>query len=273
MSLSIEVAGKTDVGRVRTNNEDNFGYDKRCGIYVVCDGMGGAAAGEVASKMAVDTVLDYYRRAAKKGRFDVVGVHPTQASGRAIGIGSAINLANQAIFDASRQDEAHAGMGSTIVAVAVDEESLSIANVGDSRIYLIRGGSIRQLTDDHSLVMEQVRRGLITMEEAKRVDYQNIVIRALGAEPTVQADIEDLKASEGDILVMCSDGLTRYLDDEQILTIVRDAEGLAPAVERLVTTARDAGGADNITALLLRFHERGWLKSLMNSGPKFKDAD
>src|SRR5512147_3156228 len=101
MSLSIEVAGKTDVGRVRTNNEDNFGYDKRYGIYVVCDGMGGAAAGEVASKMAVDTVLDYYRQAAKKNRFDVVGVHPSQSSARAIAIGSAINLANQTIFDAS----------------------------------------------------------------------------------------------------------------------------------------------------------------------------
>jgi serine/threonine protein phosphatase PrpC len=273
MSLSIEVAGKTDVGRVRANNEDNFGYDKRVGIYVVCDGMGGAAAGEVASKMAVDTVLSYYRQSAKKRKFDIIGVHPGDASMRAIALGSAVNLANQQIFDASRANQERAGMGSTIVAVAAHENFFSIANVGDSRIYRIRQGAVEQLTNDHSLVMEQVRRGLITAEEAKRVDYQNIVIRALGAEATVQADVEDMMALPGDILVLCSDGLTRYLDGAQILKIVQESEDLAGAVEKLISTARDAGGADNITTLILRFHEQGWLKGLLSSGPQFKDAD
>jgi serine/threonine protein phosphatase PrpC len=273
MSLAVEVAGKTDVGRVRTNNEDNFGYDKRVGIYVVCDGMGGAAAGEVASKMAVETVLNYYRQSAKKRKFDIIGVHPSDASMRAIALGSAINLANQHIFEASRANQERAGMGSTIVAVAVHENFFSIANVGDSRIYRIRQGAIEQITDDHSLVMEQVRRGLITAEEAKRVDYQNIVIRALGAEPTVQADVEDMMALPGDILVLCSDGLTRYLDGAQILKIVQESEDLSSATEKLITTARDAGGADNITALILRFHEQGWLKGLLSSGVQFKDAE
>ena len=273
MSLAVEVAGKTDVGRVRANNEDNYGFDKRFGIYVVCDGMGGAAAGEVASKMAVETVLNYYRQSAKKRKFDIVGVHPGGASMRAIGLGSAINLANQQIFQASHAHEERAGMGSTIVALAVHEDSYSIANVGDSRIYRIRDGAIEQLTQDHSLVMEQVRRGLLTAEEAKRVDYQNIVIRALGAEPTVQADIEDLMALPGDILVMCSDGLTKYLDGAGILKLVLESEDISKAVDKLVTTARDAGGADNITALLLRFHEQSWLKGLLSSGPQFRDAE
>ncbi len=273
MSLTVEVAGKTDVGRVRANNEDNFGFDKRYGIYVVCDGMGGAAAGEVASKMAVESLLGYFRQAGKNGKVDIIGVYPSEFSMRAIALGSAINLANQQIFDASRASEDHAGMGSTLVAVAVNEDKFSIANVGDSRIYRIRGNSIQQLTQDHSLVMEQVRRGLITAEEAKRVDYQNIVIRALGAEASVQADIEDLSAEIGDVLVLCSDGLTRYLDDEKILEIVRDSTGLEYAVDKLVLTARDAGGADNITVLALKFQEQGWLKGLFNGGPAFRDAD
>ena len=273
MSLAVEVAGKTDIGRVRANNEDNYGFDKRVGIYVVCDGMGGAAAGEVASKMAVDTVLNYYRQSAKKRKFEIVGVHPGDASMRAIALGSAINLANQQIFDASRANEERAGMGSTIVAVAVHENHFSIGNVGDSRIYRIRDGVIEQLTEDHSLVMEQVRRGLLTAEEAKRVDYQNIVIRALGAEPTVQADIEDMMALPGDILVLCSDGLTKYLDGAAIMRPILESEDLNAAADKLVTTARDAGGADNITALLLRFHEQSWLKGLLSSGPQFRDAE
>lgn len=272
MSLTVEVAGKTDVGRVRNNNEDNFGFDKRYGIYVVCDGMGGAAAGEVASKMGVECLLDYFRKAGKDGKVNIVGVYPSEFSMRAIALGSAINLANQQIFDASRASEEQAGMGSTIVAVAVGDDKFSIANVGDSRIYRIRGNTIEQLTQDHSLVMEQVRRGLITAEEAKRVDYQNIVIRALGAEATVQADIEEFTAELGDVLVLCSDGLTRYLDEQRILEIVRGATELEYAVDKLVVTARDAGGADNITVLALKFQEQGWLKGLFNGGPGFRDA-
>ena len=272
MSLTVEVAGKTDVGRVRANNEDNFGFDRKYGIYVVCDGMGGAAAGEVASKMAVESLLGYFRKAGRNGNVDIVGTYPSEFSMRAIALGSAISLANQQIFDMSRKSEDHAGMGSTIVAVAVNDSGVSIANVGDSRIYRVRGGSIEQLTQDHSLVMEQVRRGLITAEEAKRVDYQNIVIRALGAEPTVQADIEDLMAEVGDVLVLCSDGLTRYLEGQQILETVNEATALEYAVDKMVVTARDAGGADNVTVLALKFQEQGWLKGLFNGGPVSREA-
>lgn len=264
MSLAVEVAGKTDIGCVRANNEDNLGYDSRYGVYVVCDGMGGAAAGEVASKMGVDTVLLYFRQAARNGKFPTVGTVAPDASPRANTLGSAIHLANEAIFAASQEHAAQAGMGSTIVAVRTEGNFYSIGHVGDSRIYLIRQGTIQQLTNDHSLVMEQVRRGLITMEQARTVDYQNIVIRALGAEGSVQPDLDDMMAMDGDTLLLCSDGLTRHVDDDAILEIVSGTLNLQLACDRLVQTARDGGGADNITAMLLRFTEKPWWKVWLN---------
>ncbi len=162
MGFTVEVAGKTDVGCVRTNNEDNFGYDSRYGIFVVCDGMGGQAAGEVASKMAVDTVLTYYRTSVRSGHFPKVGEQVDGITDRANHLGSSIQLANQAVHDAASAHAAQAGMGSTAVAVSTEGKGsfFSIGHVGDSRIYLVRNGDIQQLTNDHSLVMEQVRRGL-----------------------------------------------------------------------------------------------------------------
>src|SRR4051794_32558186 len=163
MGFTVEVAGKSDVGCVRTNNEDNFGYDARYGIFVVCDGMGGQAAGEVASKMAVDTMLTYYRTSVRSGHFPKVGEQVDGITDRANHLGSAIQLANQAVHDAASAHAAQAGMGSTVVAVSTETKGsfFSIGHVGDSRIYLVRNGDIQQLTNDHSLVMEQVRRGLI----------------------------------------------------------------------------------------------------------------
>ena len=153
MKLTTEAAGKTDVGLVRKNNEDNFGYDNRVGIFVVCDGMGGQAAGEVASKIAVDTVLGYFQQQEKGKGSEVLGREIAEISPKANALANAIQLANKAIREASAQDSARSGMGCTIVAVVADENLFSIAHVGDSRIYLIRAGAIQQLTTDHSLVM------------------------------------------------------------------------------------------------------------------------
>jgi len=182
MNLVFQAAGKTDIGLVRTNNEDNFGFDLRRGIFVVCDGMGGAAAGEVASKIAVDTVLEYFRNDSGRAESPVLGRKFEGVSEYAAGLGNAIQLANQAIQEAAAHNPNRSGMGSTIVAVCVHGMFFSIANVGDSRIYLARGGRIQQLTSDHSLVMEQVRRGLMTVEEAEKSDMQNVIVRALGSE-------------------------------------------------------------------------------------------
>src|SRR5436853_715548 len=168
MSYSLQVAGKSDVGCVRTNNEDNLGFDTRLGLFVVCDGMGGQAAGEVASKMAVDSILEYFRQAQPSGEFPQVGPAADGYSRHANALASAVRVANQAIHDAAEANHKRKGMGSTIVMVLVHDEFISIAHVGDSRIYLVRQGVMQQLTNDHSLVMEQVRRGLITREQAEK---------------------------------------------------------------------------------------------------------
>ncbi len=265
MSLSVEVAGKTDVGCVRQNNEDNFGYDARHGIYVVCDGMGGMAAGEVASKLAVDTVLAYFRQASN-GNYPIASTAPQGVSERARALASAIQLANDAVHEAAQTHPAQAGMGSTIVAALVREEFVSIAHVGDSRIYLIRKGAIQQLTDDHSLVMEQVRRGLITLAEARASDMQNIIIRALGSDQTVEPDLDDQLVLPGDILLLCSDGLTRHLPDESLLEVITRAASLEAACAALVQAAKDAGGDDNITCLLVRMVRQPWYRRFFPGG-------
>jgi serine/threonine protein phosphatase PrpC len=267
MSLSIQVAGLSDLGCVRGNNEDNFGYDWRYGIYVVCDGMGGEAAGEVASKIGVDSVLDYCRQVAKNKESRV----PTRVfegvSARANILAGAILVANQQIRSSAAQNREQRGMGSTIVAVLADSEGYSIAHVGDSRIYLVRKGTIQQLTQDHSLVMEHVRRGLITPEQAQHSEIQNIILRALGTEDNVEPDLSDLVAQPGDTLLLTSDGLTRHVSDKGILEIIDHAPSCRKACEGLIEAARAGGGQDNITSVIVKFVEEPWLKKVFNSGP------
>src|SRR5205085_7228776 len=212
--------GEAGLSWVRTNNEDNFGYDARVGIFVVCDGMGGAAAGEVASKTSVDTVLKYFRDAARSHRYPVVGQTFEGVSERANALASAIQLANANVHSMGAKNNSQRGMGSTIVAVLTKGNFFSIGHVGDSRIYLLRHGKIQQLTNDHSLVMEQVRRGLITREQAERSEMQNIIIRALGSEAAVQPDLDDLMAQPGDVLLLATDGLTKLVPDERMHGII-----------------------------------------------------
>ena len=276
MALAMEIAGKTDVGCVRANNEDNFGYDSRYGIFVVCDGMGGQAAGEVASKMGVDILLDYFRQNAKHGSNPQADRSADGVSAGASSLASAIHLANRSIYQAGQQENGRSGMGSTIVAALVRGNALAIAHVGDSRIYLIRQGAIQQLTQDHSLVMEQVRRGYITLEQAQQSEMQNIILRALGSEEAVEPDIEDLVAVPGDVLLMTSDGLTRHVRDEEILQMVTASADLNRACNALVQAAKDRGGDDNITCLLVRIVERSWYQNIVSQlffgGPQWQNS-
>ncbi|HEV2960301.1 MAG TPA: Stp1/IreP family PP2C-type Ser/Thr phosphatase [Candidatus Angelobacter sp.] len=276
MALTVEVAGKSDVGCVRSNNEDNFGYDSRCGIFVVCDGMGGQAAGEVASKMAVDILLAYFREAGKTGDYRQVGEPFRGVSPDARALASAIQLANRTIYETGQQQQSKSGMGSTIVAALIRGNALSVGHVGDSRIYLIRQNSIQQLTQDHSLVMEQVRRGYITREQAERSEMQNIILRALGSEENVEPDVEDLVVLSGDTLVLSSDGLTRHVRDEEILKIISSSSSLEQGCAALVETAKNNGGDDNITCLLLRVVERAWYKNIFyrwfSGGPQWQNS-
>jgi protein phosphatase len=266
MNLLIQAAGNTDIGLVRKNNEDNFGYDLRHGIFVVCDGMGGQQAGELASKIGVDTVLDYFRQdqsAAPVGGARFEGVSP-----RAVSLATAIQLANQAIHESGAMNPNHAGMGSTIVAVAVDGNLFSVANVGDSRVYLIRNKDVVQLTNDHSLVMEQVRRGLITLEEAEQSKMQNVIVRALGTEESVEPDLADHEFNAEDVLLLCSDGMSRYVKEQKMAEAVNQ-DSLEQACADLIAAAKAGNSDDNITCLLIRAVHPSWKDRLLGrlSGP------
>jgi protein phosphatase len=264
VKLTLQVAGKSDIGCIRANNEDCFGYDAESGVFVVCDGVGGQAAGEVASQIGVRTVLDYFRGAAESGEYPSFGRVFDGVSQYANALASAIQLANQSILDAATEDPSCAGMSTTIVAGLVHETDVSIAHVGDSRIYLIREGHIQQLTVDHSLVMEQVRRGMISPEEAEHCAGQNYIVRALGAEAEVEPELADLELEPGDILLFTSDGLTRHVSDSQIVPIVLQAASLDAACETLIETAKESGGSDNITCILVRLVEQPWYRKLIS---------
>jgi PPM family protein phosphatase len=272
MGMTVQVAGKSDVGCVRTNNEDNFGYDTRFGVFVVCDGMGGQAAGEVASKMGVDSVLAYFRSAVN-GNYPLVGRKFEGVSVMANALASAVQLANQRIHERATNDTAHAGMGSTIVGALIKDNYVALAHVGDSRIYLVRDAKIQQLTNDHSLVMEQVRRGLITLEEAEQSEMQNIIIRALGSEETVEPDVDEMIARPGDLLLLASDGLTKHVKDAQMLELLKSAATLEQGCDKLIQAAKDHGGDDNITCVLVRVVELPWFRKLLGGGsPKWQNS-
>ncbi len=259
MSLAFEVAAQTDVGCVRTRNEDSFGYDLDRGVFVVCDGVGGHAAGEVASRIAIESLLRYFRE-LPPGEPRRNQTPAARFSHRALALGEAIQLANTAICEAASRDENCAGMGSTVVSILANEDMVSVAHVGDSRAYLIRAGVIQQLTQDHSLVTQDVQLGLMTADQAKESQLQNVITRALGAENTVEPDLDDIIAVAGDKLMLASDGLTRSLSDGEILAAVDGAPDLDQACEDLIQAAKAAGGEDNITCMLVHFVELPWYK-------------
>jgi serine/threonine protein phosphatase PrpC len=264
MNFTVQVAGKTDVGCVRTNNEDNFGYDPECGIFIVCDGMGGAAAGEVASQLGVSTVLSYFCQAATAGAYPAFERLFEDCSEQANALGNAVLSANRIVYQTGLADVRQAGMGTTIAAVLTGGKPVSIAHVGDSRIYLVHDATLVQLTNDHSLVMERVRRGLMTAEEAAVSEMQNVITRALGAEPDVQPDVTDLEVIPGDTLLLSSDGLVRHVSDDQILEIIQHAPSLQAACDTLIEAAKAGGGSDNITCVLLRFCAQTWYQKLFS---------
>ena len=250
--MQIEVGARSDVGMVRHNNEDCFAVDLPLKLFVLCDGMGGQAAGEVASKLGVDIVMEHCRQSPENLRLPLAEDYEEGFSPQTNRLGSGIRLANQAIREAAESSASKTGMGSTIVAARLTGNILGIAHVGDSRIYLFRDGILQQLTQDHSLVMEQVRKGMITLEQAERSEMSNIIVRALGAEPTVQADLDEMWVKEGDQILLCSDGLIRMVSDEGIAQVLAEAESAQRASDRLVEIANDNGGEDNVTVIVGR---------------------
>jgi protein phosphatase len=234
-------AAVSDRGRKRPSNEDAYGFSVEHGVFIVCDGMGGAAAGEIASSIAVDEVMGLL--SSRSGE---------QPAGLLRVAEQAICAANDAIYSRSQRNEKLSGMGTTLVALVVEESRVWVLNIGDSRCYRLRNGSLTQVTLDHSLVEEQVRMGRMTRAEALRSPLRNVITRALGTQECVTPDVFELDAERGDLFLLCSDGLTRELTDSDVQSLLGVDFPLDNLCGRLVRAANKAGGHDNITCLLVR---------------------
>jgi len=247
-NLSLRSYGLTDVGRRRPHNEDAFLCDDALGLWVVADGMGGHAAGEVASQEAIDAIHGMVKRGkpalAMKRSF---GEDRTQAGCRLLE--GAVQSATYMVYAMGEFDAGKAGMGTTISAMMSLDNAVITAQVGDSRIYRIRRGVAVQVTEDHTLIAWQLRQGLITEEEALRSKHRNVITRAVGNRDYVQVDINVLELEQGDVYLLCSDGLHGYLRIDEIPPIV--AEGGFEAANAFIELANGRGGRDNITAVLV----------------------
>lgn len=250
--MGLEAGARTDTGRVRSNNEDSYGMAPELNLFVVSDGMGGAAHGEVASATTVSEILKHCREGHASASFPLMG-EPRPDLGPAVNrLISAIRCAHRAVQQLSANDPSMRGMGATVVAAVVDGLRLGLAHVGDSRAYRLRGESFEQLTRDHSLVAEQVRLGLLTSEEAASSDLQTVLTRAIGHSDNIEIDADEHPVEEGDTFLLCSDGLSRMVPDAQIARTVREAPTVQEAADRLIALANQAGGEDNITAIVFR---------------------
>jgi serine/threonine protein phosphatase PrpC len=243
--LFFDFAAITDIGCERLNNEDSYGYDAELNLYVVCDGMGGRAAGEVASGMAVRTLIGSFASSAAKGDEG----EPTPVADRLM---QAILDANHAVREAAAQNPNLLSMGTTLVCACLDGGRAVFGNVGDSRAYLIRDGHCLQVTQDHSLLAEALRAGEISLAAAATSNLQSMITRAIGAEDAVDPDLYGAELQLGDILLLASDGLTRYVQPDEIENIVRAGEDLTASCQEFIDIAKSRGGVDNITCILLR---------------------
>ena len=252
MTTEMKFGARSDTGCVRENNEDSFRVAPEMNLFVLSDGMGGLEAGEVASRLAVDAVLEHCKQAEANRSLPLIGEPIENVSAESNRLASAIRVANESVYHAAQQGAGRRGMGATIVAVKCSDHLMSVAHVGDSRIYRLRGGQLEQLTNDHSFVAEQVRSGKMTKEEADNSTMQNVLVRALGIDPTVEVDLSEQPLLEGDTILLCSDGLTRELTDAQIAAVLAGCRNADAVAGELVDLAKQAGGGDNITVIVLR---------------------
>jgi serine/threonine protein phosphatase PrpC len=234
--VHFTAAAVTDRGRKRSSNEDAFGFSVEHGVFIVCDGMGGAAAGEIASSIAVDEMMRLLTSNSE--------AMPEAAE-------QAIRATNEIIFSRSQQNPKLSGMGTTLVGLVVEDRRVWVLNIGDSRCYRLRDRRLEQITVDHSLVEEQVRLGRMTHSQALRSPLRNVITRALGTQNRVTPDIFELEAVPGDLFLLCSDGLTRELSDPIIESILCLGLPLQDLCACLVNAANKAGGHDNITCILV----------------------
>ncbi len=243
MALKVQVAALTDIGCVRTNNEDSFGYDLEAELFVVCDGMGGNAAGETASATAVQELVEEFSRGEPSARTREERLYES------------ITHANRAVYRMSQGQEELRGMGTTLVAACVDGRRVIVGNVGDSRAYFLRGGVCAQITRDHSFVAEQVRSGSMKQEEAEASPLQSLITRAVGVGEAVEPDIFTGSLEAGDIVLLTSDGLTRYADAPTIARLIVASGTLNEGCQALIDEAKRHGAVDNVTCMLVQFLE------------------
>lgn len=268
--INIESSGITDIGRRREQNEDSLFYDDGMGLYVVADGMGGHKAGEVASKLVVETIRDYIDQNQDDEQPESLVDTDEKLSKQAQRLLASIHLSNRVVHQTASGNEDYKGMGSTVSAVYFTEKTFIVANVGDSLVYLIRDGKIELLSVPHTLVAEQAA---LDPENAELLwsDFKHVLTRAMGVDESVKADINEIPFYKEDIIVISSDGLTDKATPEEILELVDDQRS-DQACQKLVDLANTRGGDDNITAIVLRIKSdpnnnrniTGWLRKIMH---------
>ena len=248
MSLKLEFSAATDPGKVRANNEDSYLLAPEIELAIVADGMGGHNSGEVASSLGVKVTRDRFESMSS------TGLKPKQYDSKLSletnQLGFAVQLANSVIFEAGNSSTNSKGMGTTLTAALFKSPRLCVAHIGDSRAYLLRGDKMTQITEDHSLVMEHVRSGLLTKEQAEVSPLQNILTRALGAQKTPAVDLLETELAEGDRVLMCTDGLFKAVKEHEIFEAVKAQPDDLKACGTLVTAANVNGGPDNITLII-----------------------
>jgi protein phosphatase len=267
LSQVLQVVSRSDAGMVRSHNEDAVYTNPACGLAILADGMGGYNAGEVASGMATALLGTELEKA-----FRTMEPQRTDASGKLYShtvLESEIARANTAIYQAAQSQPQYAGMGTTLVMALFYDNIMTVAHIGDSRLYRLRGDDFQVITRDHSLLQEQIDSGMISAEEARHSQNKNLVTRALGVDPVVEPEIRDYDTMPGDIYLLCSDGLNDMVEDEEIaLTLQALSANLDLAATQLVQTANDSGGRDNVSVVLVRILRdypaaRGWFARLL----------
>jgi protein phosphatase len=249
--LEAKACGLSDVGMIRTHNEDCFEIDSERQLFVVADGMGGHSHGEIASRIAVESIRDFVDRALSQ---DNTWPFAYEASYQrhSNALKSAIRLAHDSVLGAIQRDGALHGMGTTVAGFLLDRGTAAVAHVGDSRVYRLRGDRLDRLTQDHTWVNEQVIAGFLSEEQARSHPLKNVVTRALGGEAEVEVDLREIDVEAGDLYLLCSDGLTTMLSDEEIQQMAIERRSLDELCRRLVRRANARGGLDNITVLTVQ---------------------
>jgi len=253
--MQLRVGAATDVGQKRSLNEDSYTSNSVRGFFVVCDGMGGAAAGEVASQMAVETIEQYLNGDGP----------PSTPEGEASGylprtqrLAEALHASNRAIFEKAQEDRKKAGMGTTVVSAWIGDSIASVAHVGDSRAYLWHQQKFEPITEDHSLVEAQVKAGLLRRDQVEESKQRSVLLRALGQEATVEVDVTEVPLRPGDYLLLCSDGLTRVVADTGLARAIETLRDPQRICDYLIETANRNGGPDNITVVVVQVAGSRW---------------